>query len=527
MKARRLITILTNISTVTMLVFLYIFVSRNAPGLTNLYAITAVALVYALLYLGGAGILLQALATGQAEPRRVWPARILLVLCSAGLVFVFLDSTVTDYYQPLSLYNEAIGLLALWWILLIAQNMVGLFTAREVARPLALLALLALLGWPVAASLWWLNKPTAGEDVADTIPVFVGGEDGYAIYRIPGFLAIPRGATLANGQTLAADRLVAIAEARRDGALDTGVIDLALKISNDHGASWSEQVIVCRHQLGQRRGKCGNPTPVFDRRSGKLILAYNLSGLEADPGYHSAHLVISEDGGTTWGEPRKLAQDNFVFGPGKGSQKKHAPDKGRLLLPGHVDGQAYVYYSDDSGQTWMRGGGLEGGNETDVAELADGRLYLTTRHIAPISRAPNPNGRLFSISTDGGLSWPPAALDEALPTPVCQVAVLQADDGGLLFSNPAHRESRVQMTVRYSGDGGASWPRSVLVYPGPAGYSVLAQGSDGSVFLLYENGNMAYSERISLARIPLSHLLPAPVAPDTDTSPYREKQASG
>ena len=68
MKARRLITILTNISTVTMLVFLYMFVSRNAPGLTNLYGVIAVALVYALLYLGGAAILLQALATEQPEP---------------------------------------------------------------------------------------------------------------------------------------------------------------------------------------------------------------------------------------------------------------------------------------------------------------------------------------------------------------------------------------------------------------------------------------------------------------------------
>ena len=31
--------------------------------------------------------------------------------------------------------------------------------------------------------------------------------------------------------------------------------------------------------------------------------------------------------------------------------------------------------------------------------------------------------------------------------------------------------------------------------------SVLASGSDGGAYLLYENGNMAYSERISLAHI--------------------------
>jgi sialidase-1 len=515
MKSQRIITALTNISTVTMLVFLYLFLSGNAPGLTALYLITAIAAVYALAYLGAAGVLLQTLSTEALSTRvgqgsRAWPSRIVLLLSSATLLYVFLDATVTDYYQPLSLYDDAIGLLALWWGMLILQNLIGLFSPAAIAQRLALLSLAALVSWPLAASLWWINSPEPGADVAENSMVFQGGEDGYDIYRIPGLVLIPAGSTLANGDTLESDRLLAFAEARRDGSLDTGAIDLVLKTSGDSGKQWSAQTIVCRHQIESRHGKCGNPTPLFDRQSGLVVLAYNLSGLDKDTGHHSAHIMSSRDGGKSWDAPRQLASDNFVFGPGKGIQKLQAPNAGRLLLPGYAGGKAHVYYSDDQGQSWHRDPGLPGGNETDVAELADGRVYLATRHNAPIAKAPEPNGRLFSISTDGGVNWPDASLDESLPTPVCQVSILTSNDGGLLFSNPAHPRARVQMTIRYSNDMGQSWPAEVLVYPGPAGYSVLAQGSRGDIFLLYENGNMAYSERISMARIARDNLLPSP-----------------
>lgn len=509
MKGQRIIAALTNISTVTMLVFIYLFVSRNAPGLTSLYLVIAIAVAYCLLYLAAAGVLLQALSQEQTASGKAWLSRIVLVASSAVLAYAFVGATVTDYYQPLSLYDEAIGLLILWWVLLILQNCMGLFAPAAISRPMAMLSLAALLAWPLAASLWWVNTPQPGSEVASNTAVFVGGEDGYNIYRIPGLVLLPAGSTLANGDTLESDRLLAFAEARRDGALDNGVIDLVLKSSDDSGANWSVQSIICRHQVGERRGKCGNPTPLFDRESGKVTLAYNLSGLEQDNRWHSAHIMTSLDGGASWEAPRMLAEDNFVFGPGKGIVKTREPGAGRLLLPGYADGRAHVYYSDDSGLNWQRDAGLQGGNETDVAELADGSLYLATRHNAPISRAPEPNGRLYSVSENGGLHWPEALLDEALPTPVCQVSVLTADDGGLLFSNPAHRQSRVMMTARYSGDKGASWPSEVLVYPGPSGYSVLSQGGEGDVFVLYENGNMAYSERISLARIPRNKLLPS------------------
>ena len=320
MKTQRILNLLTNISTVVMLVFLYLFVSRNAPGLTQLYAIIALALVYAFIYLAATAGFLSALTKAPGPQAGGWFWRLLLAGCSVLLVYVFIGATLSDYYQPLSLYDEAIGLLALWWLLLVVQNLIALFAPAHIARAAAGMALAAVLAWPLAASLWWVNRPAADSTIPSSA-VFSGGEDGYRVYRIPGLALIPAGSTLANGDTQGSDRLLAFAEARRDGALDTGDIDLVLKTSDDNGHSWTPQAIICQHRVDGARAKCGNPTPVFDQRTGKLILAYNLSGPGVSNRHHSSHIMVSDDGGGSWGKGRQLADDDFIFGPGKGLLK--------------------------------------------------------------------------------------------------------------------------------------------------------------------------------------------------------------
>jgi len=317
---------------------------------------------------------------------------------------------------------------------------------------------------------------------------------------------LPAGSELADGTLLERDRILAIAEARRDGALDTGVIDLVQRVSDDGGESWSGQKVVCSHRVGEDRGKCGNATPLFDQQTGRVWLAYNLSGipddLEEGPRPHSAYVIVSDDGGLNWQGTRQLPFDNLVFGPGHGIQKQQAPVRGRLILPGNRSGSSQVLVSDDHGETWLAGAALGVGNENEIAELSDGRLYMAIRHNAPVGEPPQPNGRLFALSTDGGSSWSQAETDTRIPTPICQGSVLRyGDGGGLLFSNPADEKARAHMTVRASTDDGASWDRSLLVYPGPAGYSQLGLLSDGDVVLLYEQGRIEYSERISFARI--------------------------
>jgi sialidase-1 len=123
----------------------------------------------------------------------------------------------------------------------------------------------------------------------------------------------------------------------------------------------------------------------------------------------------------------------------------------------------------------------------------------------------NKNRRAVATSKDGGLSWSPVKLDDALIEPVCQASLLRSTwpDGGirsrLLFSNPASLK-REKMTVRLSYDEGATWPVSKMIYHGPAAYSCLAILPDKSVACLFECGRKNCYETITLARFPLSWL---------------------
>jgi sialidase-1 len=90
--------------------------------------------------------------------------------------------------------------------------------------------------------------------------------------------------------------------------------------------------------------------------------------------------------------------------------------------------------------------------------------------------------------------------------PICQAALLHyPQDDLVLFSNPASLK-RENLTVRVSMDGGRTWPTARVVYANAAAYSSLAVLADGSVGLLYENGDEEPYERLTFARLPIDWL---------------------
>lgn len=515
MATQKISTLLAWACLAAMGVFIFLFLVRNSPGLATLPLFIALGAGYFLVFARGTlQLASNCLSAVDTKPGFSFTLhRLVLALLSALLIYIFLDNAVLDYYQPLSLHDDAAIALALCWSLLILMFFLVVISpwaqTTKVQRSALLLATIAVAGWPLTASLKWVNAFPVGGQVSIDTDIFVGGVDAYDVYRIPALLVLRKGSQLGNGEVLAQDVIIAMAEARRDGALDTGAIDLVMKRSIDGGRTWTQQQLLCQYKRKGERGKCGNPTPVFDRSTGQIFLAYNLSGIPggATQRTHSSWLMVSENGGNSWGAPIKVADDNLVFGPGHGIQKSRAPHAGRLLIPAYVTEHAIVLYSDDHGDSWQRSAGLNTGNETELAELSDGQVYLTTRHRARIGKPPEPNGRLFSISSDGGQTWPRTQTDTQLPTPVCQASVAGLGDaGGLLFSNPNHPKARVAMSIQYSADDGRQWTGKIPIYAGPAGYSALGVMSNGDAVLAYERGAMSYSERISFARVPAEDL---------------------
>ncbi len=90
------------------------------------------------------------------------------------------------------------------------------------------------------------------------LDLWVSGEGDYHTYRIPALAASPSG------------RLLAFCEGRRDSQSDTGLIDLLSRWSDDGGDTWSDSRVV----VTEAGMTCGNPCPVVDHESGRVVLTF-------------------------------------------------------------------------------------------------------------------------------------------------------------------------------------------------------------------------------------------------------------
>jgi sialidase-1 len=297
--------------------------------------------------------------------------------------------------------------------------------------------------------------------------------------------------------------LIAVAEGR-DKATDQAGNDLLVAVSKDHGKTWSKPAIAYE----QGDDSCNNPCLVQDAKSGRVFLFFQtfpaggkeFGGLPAgpkDPKGNRVKFVTSDDEGATWSKPvdasDALKPENAITcasGPGIGIQLRAGRSAGRLVIPFNSQDAKHnfvnwVAISDDAGKTWRRGAEVpqEGMqlNEVQVAEHADGSLYLNSRRWkgAPL--------RKTAWSQDGGATWSKAADDPTLPEPTCQGCLLAATAAGkpaIFFLNPAGK-GRANGTLRRSDDGGRTWAESTLIFPGPFAYSSMAKvGKD--IGVLYE-----------------------------------------
>jgi sialidase-1 len=363
-------------------------------------------------------------------------------------------------------------------------------------------AVVALATLPMAG-----QKPAAAPVLTE---VFVAGDGAYHTYRIPSAIVTPKGT------------LLAFAEGRRAGAADAGDIDLVLRRSHDGGTSWTSVQIIGDNGPNT----FGNPCAVVDARTNTIwLLTTQNRGTDREKdiiagtseGTRTVWAMRSQDDGATWSTPVEITTSVkapdwtwYATGPGVGIQTR----SGRLVIPAnHAEAKtgihrAHLFFSDDGGQSWSLGASSDPGtNESQVAELADGRLLLNMRNHPPKPE----NFRMVATSRDGGRTLSPAVPDRALIEPPAQASLLRfstanvQDRNRLLFANPAS-SSRERLTLRLSYDEGASWPISRVIHEGPAAYSSLVVLADRSIGVLFERGERSPNDRITFARCTLEWL---------------------
>lgn len=351
--------------------------------------------------------------------------------------------------------------------------------------------------------LCWMLVPivaSAQLEPESEVDVFVAGEGGYNTYRIPAVIRTQEGT------------LIAFAEGRKSGRGDSGNIDLVYKRSLDRGKTWSEMKVL----WDDGDNTCGNPCPVIDRRTGRILLPLTWNhgddredAIKANKGKDTRRVFLSwsDDDGETWADPKEITgqakQSDWTWyatGPGNGIQLEHGEHSGRIVIPCDHNimigdesvRRSHCICSDDGGKSWQMSEPLERDtNECCVVQFNDSRLLMNMRSYH------GKNLRAVATSSDGGMTWSGVTLDPELIEPVCQASMVNYGTSVLVFSNPSSTK-RENMVIKVSKDEGKSWLQQIVIHEGSAAYSSLVHLGRTELGLLYEKDN--YS-RISFVKL--------------------------
>ncbi|MEX2683746.1 MAG: exo-alpha-sialidase [Candidatus Sigynarchaeota archaeon] len=351
----------------------------------------------------------------------------------------------------------------------------------------------------------------------EKIDVFIGGQEGFPVYRIPALAVTKKGTILAFCEG-------------RQSISDASQNAIVLKRSTDGGKTWEPMRVIAR--MG--RDSLNNPQVVIVQETGRVILffqrypypsnertvvaGYTVSPLKRLLGFRSldSWSMHSDDDGATWSTPHDITRQvkppapatSLASGPGIGIQLRRGSHAGRLLMPFNCGPygkwRVFCAYSDDAGETWHAGqfapeSGPGHANEVQVVELVDGTILLNARNQRGEKR------RKIARSRDGGETWCPLTVDGTLVDPVCQGSIiryldpLDGDKSVILFANPASETRRENGTVRASFDEGKTWPISRVIEPGKFAYNCLGILPGKRIACLYETGDKNGYEKIVLA----------------------------
>jgi len=269
--------------------------------------------------------------------------------------------------------------------------------------------------------------------------------------------------------------------------------DVCIWVAHFENGRWTPAVQVADgvQADGSPRLPTWNPV-LFAPKHAPLQLFYKVG---PSPAKWWGMVVTSDDGGKTWGKPRRLPDG--ILGPVK-NKPVQLPD-GAWLSASSTEGNAdgwLVHFerSRDAGQTWEKIGPVKKGPAFDAIQPSillhkDGKLQAVGR---------TKQGVIFQTwSKDQGQTWTPlTAID--LPNPNSGTDAVTLADGRqlLVYNHSAHRAEEAKgdrwpLNVALSDDG-LTWRRVVTLeseerVSGYA-YPAVIQTVDGMVHITYTWG---------------------------------------
>jgi sialidase-1 len=407
----------------------------------------------------------------------------------------------------------------------------------------AALTLAALLMLPSPA--YATAQSAAPTPEFDQQVLFTASQDpGYACFRIPAVVKTNDGA------------LLAFAEGRVLNCGDAADIDIVVKRSTDDGLTWSPLQVVNRGGGDTH----GNPAPIVDRRTGRILLAetYNTGRTDSAscsvPCDRTPHLQYSDDDGLTWSQPRDLSAEIlppnwnswYATGPVHGIQLTRGKHRGRLVFGVNTEtwdgsrvtaNNAALIVSDDGGDHWRIGAtdsypiAADGTwrqkpSEVTLTERTDGSVLVSGRE----QDGTDLGHRTQAVSRDGGDSFTAPFRDlPDLYAPQVQCSTLGVG-ARILLSCDADPDRRRTMMIRSSYDGGRTWDsvdRGTVVTKDWSGYSDMARIDRDTVGLFYEGGAVSATDEIRFARFNEAWLQPrrGPDPTTADLAPHAERAA--
>lgn len=362
---------------------------------------------------------------------------------------------------------------------------------------------------------------TNPEGVAYVYPVqatvFKHTDQSAKFWRIPSMVVLKHQTTEQGSHN---GRIVTIADwrANHDGDLPSHT-DLYSRYSDDQGKSWSDAVCVAGteedHKLVKHSPYGYGDAALVETSKGRIIALMSAgNGIQAGQSSHDDPIepfyIYSDDGGTTWSDPKSLYEtvyndktykEGTLYGTfttsGRGiclerQTEAQGNHNGRVMFAmcskfeeNSSNMYEYVIYSDDEGETWniSEEYAYNPSDESKLVELKDGTVMISVRQSG---------NRGFNTSNDGGNTWNGQYKNSGISGNACNADILYYGKRVLLHSY-INNGSRKNVTIAVSHDSGTTWTNKHVVCAPLSCYSTMDILPNGNIAFFFEDASYTYN----------------------------------